>query len=156
MPDDRIVKPDIRDAECMQGFEVDWTKPAEKVARPGYRWKLVGNAVTVDVAEWIGHRLVKPKTYQGTDDFPLAPGAKWPRAAWSLRSGRFGANVSAYPKRVVGKPLAEFLQFEPEELSVRATAGFLSRTTRSSLRFPEGFIRALERHLERMTAAAAA
>ena len=29
MPDGRIVTPDIRDAEQLQGFDPDWTKPAE-------------------------------------------------------------------------------------------------------------------------------
>src|SRR5205085_1161789 len=48
MPNGAIVKPDIRDLERMQGFDVDWTKPAERIVRKGHRWKLVGNAVTVD------------------------------------------------------------------------------------------------------------
>src|SRR6185312_9475478 len=49
MPGGRIVKPELRDAERMQGFEADWTKPAESISGRGrgHRWKLVGNAVTV-------------------------------------------------------------------------------------------------------------
>src|SRR5947208_3159878 len=58
LPSGRIIKPDIRDAERLQGFRADWTRPAERVARKGARWKLVGNAVTVTVAEWIGERLL--------------------------------------------------------------------------------------------------
>ena len=34
----------------LQGFPADWTRPAEAVARSSHRWKLVGNAVTVDMA----------------------------------------------------------------------------------------------------------
>ena len=52
-----VGKPDVRDAERMQGFVADWTQPAESVVRAGHRWHLVGNAVTVDVATWIGERL---------------------------------------------------------------------------------------------------
>lgn len=52
-----VVTPSIRDAERLQGFPTDWTQPAEEVTRKGQRWKLVGNAVSVPVAEWIGRRL---------------------------------------------------------------------------------------------------
>lgn len=37
MPDGQVVMPDIRDAERLQGFPANWTKPAEKVARSGTR-----------------------------------------------------------------------------------------------------------------------
>jgi hypothetical protein len=37
-------------------------------------------------------------------------------------------------------------------LSERATAGFLERTTRSQLRFVDGFVDALANHLEQMRA----
>src|SRR5207249_4279742 len=59
MPDGRIVTPDIRDAERLQGFTADWTSCAvdNPEKRNGPRWKLVGNAVSVPVAEWLGRRL---------------------------------------------------------------------------------------------------
>ena len=50
-PDGRVGSPDIRDAERFQGFPVDWTKAAEEIAKPSVRWKLVGNAVTVNTVE---------------------------------------------------------------------------------------------------------
>ena len=34
LPSGQIVLPDIRDAERMQGLEVDWTQPAETVRNP--------------------------------------------------------------------------------------------------------------------------
>ena len=34
LPDGRIVTPEIRDAERLQGFEDDWTVPAGEVVRP--------------------------------------------------------------------------------------------------------------------------
>ena len=68
MPNGDVVTPGIRDAERLQGFDPDWTLPAEEVRRRGFRWKLVGNAVTVDVAEWIGRRLRNPGAYSGPLD----------------------------------------------------------------------------------------
>ena len=53
LPDGRVVTPDIRDAERLQGFRTDWTKPALRVAKPGYRWRLVGNSVSVPVAQMV-------------------------------------------------------------------------------------------------------
>ena len=57
--DGSITTPDIRDAERLQGFDADWTLPALDVGgvRRGHRWKLVGNAVSVPVARWVGDRL---------------------------------------------------------------------------------------------------
>ena len=81
MPDGRIVLPDIRDAERLQGFDPDWTEPAEVTTRrKGARWKLVGNAVNVPVAQWVGQRLNDPRPYNGKHDAPLVPGQPWPRA----------------------------------------------------------------------------
>lgn len=156
MPGGEIVKPDIRDVERMQGFRADWTKPAEAVAKRGYRWKLVGNAVTVDVAEWLGGMLASPAPYDASGDRPLKPGAPWPKAAWNVGTGRHAADVSAWPVRRRSEPLASFLRHPTEPLSVKATAGFLSRARTGSLRFPPGFLDAVERHLERMEAMAAA
>lgn len=154
LPNGRVVTTDIRDAERLQGFSADWTLPAEVVAKRGYRWKLVGNAITVDTARWLGSRLAYPGEYDGAADSPLASGTPWPKAAWNMGNGRFAANLSAYPLRIEAPPLHEFLQFPTKDLSVKATAGFLSRARKGSLRFPPGFLDALDEHLARMEAAA--
>jgi DNA (cytosine-5)-methyltransferase 1 len=156
LPDGRIVTPDIRDAERLQGFAVDWTRPAENVGRSSFRWKLVGNAVSVPVAKWVGERLARPGRFEVRDVRRILPGRSWPTNAWNVGEGRFTATMSEWPKRYKRKPLAEFLRFEPKPLSEKATAGFLSRTRKSSLRFPEGFIPALEMHLRRAHSAARA
>lgn len=77
-----VVKPDIRDLERLQGFAPDWTKPSDSVTKRGHRWKLVGNAVTVDTAAWIGSKLAAPGFYDPTSDAPLKRTGAWPRAAW--------------------------------------------------------------------------
>jgi DNA (cytosine-5)-methyltransferase 1 len=155
MPSGEVVKPDIRDVERMQGFEADWTKPAEAVEKRGYRWKLVGNAVTVDVAAWIGRKLAKPGSYDPTNDPVMRRKGAWPHAAWGMNGERHVAYVSAWPVVTPRKRLEEFLEYEPELLSARATAGFLERASRSALRFPPGFLQAVRAHLERMTSRAA-
>lgn len=151
LPDGSVVTPDIRDAERMQGFEVDWTSPAESVARKGQRWKLVGNAVTVDVAGWLGQRLRAPdETGRHVGGCQIAVGRPWPRAAWNVGDGRFMAEVSAFPIRTEGPRLHEWLLFEPKPLSEKAALGFLSRAEQGSLRFPDGFLDAIRAHVARM------
>lgn len=150
LPTGRVVKPHLRDAERLQGFEADWTKPAEAIAKRGARWKLVGNAVTVNAAEWIGNRLRAPGEYDPAGDSVIPMGAAWPTAAYNVTGERMMAPLSKWPMGVLHEPLEAFLRYETEDLSERATAGFLSRAYQAKLRFPEGFIKALESHLSRM------
>ncbi len=152
LPSGRIITPDIRDAERLQGFEADWTAPAvEATGRQGVRWKLVGNAVTVDVAEWLGSRLRRPGQYDSSGDAPLRRKGAWPKSAWSMGKGRFASDVSAWPLERRAPPIHRFLEFEGRNLSARATAGFLTRLQASSLRSPDWFERLLEEHLDRMS-----
>lgn len=152
LPNGDIVKPSLTDAERLQGFRKDWTKPAEKVGRRSHRWKLVGNAVTVDVARWLGDRLACPGWFEPTLEAQrLTAGASWPLAAWNVGDGRFTDKVSTWPRKRRLKDLQEFLLAEPELLSEKATRGFLSRARASSLRFPEGFLEAVEGHLSRVS-----
>lgn len=147
-PDGLIGTPDLRDAERLQGFEIDWTAPAsDNGQRKGFRWKLVGNAVSVPVAHWVGTRLRDPRPYDGSHDEPLAPGAPWPKAAWGVAGETRRANVSTWPVRDEYQHLADFLRFDPAPLSERATSGFLRRTRESSLNFPREFLDEVEAHL---------
>ena len=147
----RIVQPSIRDAERLQGFPPDWTKAAEQVGRPSLRWKLVGNAVTVDVAQWIGERLIAPGTYVPRGDRELLTGHPWPQAAYNVGRGRMVAPVSEFPFMRQRSPLADFLTVEEaRDLSLRAVSGFLSRFEASSLSKPPGFLEALRSHQCRM------
>ena len=149
--DRSITTPDIRDAERLQGFEPDWTSPAltDPDVRRGHRWKLIGNAVNVSVARWIGDRLATPK-----GDIPawvaLKRGVAWPRAAWGHKGKVYSVDVSTWPVRERAIPLREFLRFPRPPLSHRAAAGFLSRAKVSSLRFEHGFLDDVGRHVDRM------
>ena len=153
MPDGRVIQPDIRDAERLQGFEPDWTEPAESVGRPSLRWSLVGNAVSVPVAEWIGKRLGEPGSYdRARDKGALRPGA-WPKSARSDGLRRLEVDIGAFPEWRPRRPLADFLLFDGKPLSERATAGFLSRARASRLRFQPGFLERLDEHLEAVRSA---
>jgi len=150
LPSGEIVTIGLRDAERLQGFPADWTLPAESVGRRSMRWKLVGNAVSVPVTKWLGRRLARPGCFQERNVMPLFPGGRWPTVAWNVGEGRFTTELSMWPVRREAKILHEFIT-ETEPLSPRATAGFLSRTRKSSLRFAPGFLEAVRRHLERVT-----
>jgi len=150
LPSGQIVQPDIRDAERFQGFPADWTLPAETVAKRGARWRLVGNAVTVNAAEWLGRRLANPTAPAVYPEVALRKGQSWPKAAFNVGEGRFSASLSAWPVAIQSELLSQFLKFPPKLLSERATAGFLSRFKASTLGKPVGFVDALENHLAQM------
>jgi DNA (cytosine-5)-methyltransferase 1 len=158
MPDGLVGTPDIRDAERLQGFPVDWTAdPNARVSRRvGHRWKLVGNAVCVPVARWLGERLLDPGRYQPQEERTLGPVDPWPRAARSDDRGAVAVGVSSWPIRRHYSHLAEFLQHPVRPLSTKAALGFLGRTERSALRFPPGLLDAIRAHVEESTRRAAA
>jgi DNA (cytosine-5)-methyltransferase 1 len=155
MPDGRIVTPDIRDAERLQGFEADWTLPAqpEHPGRKGPRWKLVGNAVTVPMAKWLGGALSKLRDAPPLKQTELTGGERWPDAAWGYDGRAWKTDRSAFPIRSQIPALSEFLRYEPQPLSARATAGFLRRADEGSLRFVDGFLDDLRAHHSRMVSA---
>lgn len=149
LPEGRIVTPHIRDAERMQGFPAGWTEAAEEVKRAGFRWKLVGNAVSVDAAAWIGRRLRDFGEYDDTDDGPLRKKRSWPTAAYNVDGRRLmPANLSEWPARTSRPPLLDFLEHEPRPLSDRAARGFYGRASRAKLRFPPGFLDVVKSHFE--------
>jgi DNA (cytosine-5)-methyltransferase 1 len=148
-PDGFIGTPSVRDAERLQGFPANWTVPAETAGIGRSRWKLVGNAVSVPVAQWVGQRLSDPVVYDPTNDAPITT-YRWPTAAWGTSGSAYQADRSPWPVRTPYTHLHVFLEDDVVPLSRRATAGFLARALRpdTRLRFPDGFLDAVARHLE--------
>lgn len=147
LPNGFVGTPDLRDAERLQGFPADWTIAAEETSKRAPRWKLVGNAVTVPVAEWIGHRLTDHCEFE---EMPTeVVGRHWPTAAWCWKGKRFQSAVSDSPLAQV-RGIDKYLDYPMKPLSVKATEGFLKRAQAGSLQFPSGFLHALQAHSRAM------
>lgn len=151
--DGSITTPEIRDAERLQGFDADWTSSAVEVdgVRRGHRWKLVGNAVSVPVAKWVGERLASPGVFDRSRVAEVVkPGVAWPKAAFGRKgSSPTAVSVGMWPVAIPRPHLAKFIKYPRTPLSARAAAGFKSRLDISSLRVPEEFQDALTKYVRR-------
>lgn len=145
--------PSIEDAERLQGLPAGWTNSgSEHRAQRGARWRMVGNAVCVPMAHWVGKRLVAPGSVLNAETAPLDGTHRWPTAAWGDRSGRHRVSLSMFPE---ANPfgIEKFLHDPLTPLSVRAASGFLSRAERSNLRFAGGFLDSVRRYIDTMKSA---
>jgi len=155
---DHVVTPRIDDAEAMQGFPRGWTSLAHTNPRLAdrLRWRLVGNAVPVDIAQWVGSSITSPGTYQSLESRRMGSSDAWPTAAWGGKGSRFSVDRSTWPVSTPWKGLAArygadgHRLLDRPHLSVRAASGFLGRIKRSSLRRGRDvrFIGSLERFIE--------
>lgn len=144
--------PSIRDAERLQGFPQDWTNPdmCDVPFPQRRRWQLVGNALSVPVATWVGHRILNPGKYRKESEARQAVEQPWGMAGWGYKGARYDLALSDRPILNKCCPLEEFLQFPTLALSARATEGFLKRARRSSLRIEPRFLIDASHHLQRM------
>ena len=158
MPDGLVGTPHITDAERLQGFDAGWTEPAAGSGTRGLgaRWKMVGNAVSVPVAAWVGERLRDPGSYRPGIEVPLAEGNPWPRAAHGHGEEALSVEISMWPVRRPYQHLGDFLSHPLAPLSIRAAEGFLARAERGSLRFPFGLLEAVRSQAISMRGARAA
>jgi DNA (cytosine-5)-methyltransferase 1 len=148
-PGRRLLTPRIEDAESLQGFPRGWTKAAV-IGRSvnGPRWKLVGNAVTVGVSQWLGRRLIDPGEPVTADDVPLRSGDKWPLAAWGERGRAFRVEATIWPVKRHYRHLTSVVDVtKAKPVSARGVAGFKNRMDRSSLRFDPQFREDVAKHL---------
>lgn len=152
-PGRKLVWPRIEDAEALQGFPRGWTEAASDGRRDAARWKMLGNAVTVGVAEWVAARIARP----GTDERERQPltGRPWPSAAAGQSGQRWRVFVSEYPLLRAYQHLLDVVQAdEATPLTLRATAGFLDRLERGNLGRHPGFRRDVAEHVEVMRSVA--
>jgi DNA (cytosine-5)-methyltransferase 1 len=143
----RIIVPSVEDAEELQGFDRGWTQPAELPRSNGPRWRLVGNAVTVGVSEWLGNRLLNPGVHDINQDI-LMIDSRWPLAAWGSKGKVYRADVSMWPVRLpYCHILATVSLNTARPLSNRATKGFYSRMLQANLKFDTQFKADVADHL---------
>jgi DNA (cytosine-5)-methyltransferase 1 len=129
-----IIMPSLEDCERLQGFPAGWTQPAENVVKPRFRFQLIGNSVSVPVAEWIGNRLTNPGTIVCKKGSSIKSGDKWPSAAYGDTHGRWEVDASEAPVKLDYPAIHDFLTDFSHPLSVRATTGFMKRLEKSSLK----------------------
>ncbi|MEV3855073.1 DNA (cytosine-5-)-methyltransferase [Streptomyces sp. NPDC050095] len=149
----RIVTPSITDVEQLQGFDKGWTLTEatadKKTGRD--RWKMVGNAVTVGVSQWLGEKLLSPGEYDESESDRLSDGARWPTAAWGRDGQRWRSYASMWPQH---RPYTHLLDLVDRSgltpLSYRAAAGFYSRTQKAKLKFNDDFLVDMKEHVEVM------
>ncbi|MFF2634393.1 DNA cytosine methyltransferase [Microbacterium sp. NPDC058021] len=138
----RLLKPTVEDAEAMQGFDRGWTAVDGLNARKnGPRWRLVGNAVTVGVAQWLAGRLADPGAV--THGYkPWAPADRgWPTAAWGGNGTVWSVpELSEFPINLAYQHLQDVVSIaDAEALSLRASTGFMNRLQRGNLGRHPGF-----------------
>jgi DNA (cytosine-5)-methyltransferase 1 len=143
-----VVTPTIEDAEALQGFPRGWTCSASNLNRgERARWRLVGNAVSVPIAEWIGKQFAGGRRNHATERVKLPAQTCWPRAGCGAEGVRYQVSVSEWPTRTTQRGILEFLSPDAPALSARATGGFLKRLLQSNLRVPEEFVEDLKHHI---------
>ncbi|MGH9078053.1 MAG: DNA cytosine methyltransferase [Acidimicrobiales bacterium] len=146
-PGRRLVLPLVEDAEALQGFPRGWTSAADLGRRNGPRWKLVGNAVTVGVARWLGDRIAEPGDCTREEQI-WTPSESWPKSAWGGEGKVFKVDVSEYPRLDRYRHLRDLVDVgQATVLSARGARGFWSRLERSNLGRHPGFRDAVAEHV---------
>lgn len=148
-PDGNVAMPNICDAEALQGFPKNWTLPTEEIAKKSARWKLLGNAVTVNTVSWIANKMANPSLYDFSKDKMHKSGTNWPKAAWCLGSDIFESQSTLYPLRNKYK-IEDFLQEEMTPLSLKATNGFVKRLKEGHLKHPQYFSNLLNEYIMKL------
>ncbi len=134
-----LVTPLIEDAEALQGFPRGWTAHADTGGKNGPRWKLVGNAVTVGVAAWLGSRLRNPSDWIEVSEL-WAGQRSWPGAAYGEDGKVWRMGLSEFPEAHAYHHLTEVVDVDrAPSLSHRAAAGFWSRLQEGNLGRHPGF-----------------
>lgn len=141
-----LVLPDIRDAERLQGFKAGWTE-LDQDNSGNARWRLVGNAVSVQAAKYIAKRMMELPKFERPSHSESLTTHRWPAAAWGRRGKRFAVDLTPWPVRLRQYSLSTFLKYPTKPLSHNAASGFLRRAKASSLRFEPGFLEAVEAHV---------
>lgn len=143
--------PEITDAERLQGFPADWSKPIEiEGFKSSFRWKVIGNAVNTKVSTWLGERISCHIGEELSEDRLYRTNLKpWPKAATNIGNNIMGVKASFYPEGINYTPIMNFLENPLKPLSLKATLGFRKRVLESTLiKYPEQFITSINNYLK--------
>lgn len=129
--------PSLEDAERLQGFSVGWTAQAVDSGLPDrVRWRLVGNAISIPVAKWIGERIIAAQ-HVGVQqaNLPIARTHQSHNFAWGKpgQAKHTSKLESEGPAQPIITPISTFELRDLRPLSKRAASGFLTRLLKSSL-----------------------
>lgn len=143
-----FVTPSVEDAEAMQGFERGWTNVMSNGKKNGPRWKLVGNAVTTRVAEWVAGRIAEPGDVVADLNGPEVT-HRWPTAAWGEHGKAHAVAISEFPVLAPYEHLSSVVDLnEATPLSARAINGFRNRLMQGNLGRYQGFRDDVDRYFE--------
>jgi DNA (cytosine-5)-methyltransferase 1 len=146
-----VGTPNIEDAERLQGFGAGWTSIATGPGgQLGARWKLVGNAIPVGLANWVCKRLKQPGHDQAKYSSSTWSSRIWPNAAYDIGGGVMKVDIGEFPEALNCHGIGNFLQHPVKPLSERASKGFLKRAREGKLKFADGFLDAIELHADNM------
>ncbi len=146
LPNGEVRVPTIQACERLQGLPKHWTKAAEEI-QPRSRWRLVGNAVSVPVAEWVVSRL-RAKPGEAPKGTLLEGNFRWPAHAFGSE-GNVSAVTAPSTRDPVARPTLDGFDVEHwTRISHRALKGFVDRAESSTLKWPAGFLMALNSELK--------
>ena len=141
----KVLTPSICACERLQGLPSDWTRTESYKQSRGARWRLVGNAVSVPVAQWVAERIKDPGDPRDFETWSLEGRHRWPDAAWNVGDGRKGVAAGDRPISADRQSIEEFVDSSWSKLSNRALNGFIRRATSGRVKMPTGFLEALRK-----------
>lgn len=147
---DHVGTPSIEDAERLQGFEPGWTNVTVegKSVKPGLRWRLIGNAVSVPISQWLGAELANPDLNKRQLQWAVSPvndRRPLPRGAFGSAGKWYAITTSTHVSQSEHVPILDFLQDPLRPLSPRALTGYLRRASETTRRIPASFLKSLDR-----------
>jgi len=143
--DGAVLMPSIKACERLQGFPVGWTSKGRGIGGRAPEWRLIGNAVSVPVAQWVAQRIKKPGDLAKFEQSPFSRGQRWPNAAWNVGDGRIEVAATDRPVATTVQSIESFRDSAWKPLSERALNGFLRRVELGELWTPRGFLPALRK-----------
>ncbi len=135
-----LVVPREAEMESLQGFPRGWTDldfGLSAARTRGTRSKLLGNAVSVRVAEWVARRVFAPGEVV-CPSVDWGSSRQWPNAAAGMGGKRWRVEASEFPTLEPYEHLLEHVDVSSAPaLSRRAVSGFRSRLLQGNLgRYP--------------------